>query len=60
MLSDLIRLLKIGNRKRSQGGIINLRNILILVKAPREQHEALAARSQWDDGLTPSHGIRCQ
>jgi hypothetical protein len=28
--------------------------------ALREQREALAARSQWDDGLTPSRGIRCQ
>jgi hypothetical protein len=28
--------------------------------ALREPREALAARSQWDDGLTPSRGVRCQ
>jgi hypothetical protein len=30
------------------------------IEALREKHEALAARSQWDNGLTPSRGVRCQ
>jgi hypothetical protein len=40
--------------------LTDLHLYLLLHLALREQREALAARSQWDDGLTPSRGIRCQ